>query len=364
VTLPALIDQSDLLDQAARQWRTAPWLAVDTEFVRVDTYYAKLCLVQVSDGRDAACVDTLGLDLPPLWKLLHDPGIVKVLHSAAQDLELFVQHTGECPRPLFDTQIAMALLGHGEQIGYAGLVEKRLGIAVDKRLARTDWSRRPLPPAALAYAADDVRHLAELYPALRDELVTRGRLAWLEEECARIADPALYRPDPATAWCGVKGLGRMPAAAQHRAAHLARWREEEAMRRNRPRRWIVDDEILCRLAERMPQTAEDLAKIDGLPPKLRDRAGAALLDVLHQPVAPDAPPLVSDRRPEAEERQRAQKLLAALRQIAEEEQVSATLIATRGDIEALARHGAAADIPLLRSWRREVAGEKLLALLP
>src|SRR5690349_17033456 len=202
-----LIATQDGLAAQLERWRAEPWLAVDTEFVREDTYFAQLCLLQLSDGRNQVCVDALAVDLAPLFAFLHQPGAIKVFHSAGQDLELFVQRGGDCPRPLFDTQIAAALLGHGEQLGYAALVERRLGLKVDKSLSRTDWSQRPLPEAALAYAADDVRHLAVLYPALREELEQRGRLSWLEAECARATDAARYRPDPASAWRGVKGLG-------------------------------------------------------------------------------------------------------------------------------------------------------------
>ncbi|MBI3171511.1 MAG: ribonuclease D, partial [Hydrocarboniphaga effusa] len=327
------------------------------------TYYAQLCLVQVGDGRTNICVDTLALEPAPLFEFLARPALTKVFHSAGQDLELFVQRAGDCPRPLFDTQIAAALLGHGEQLGYAALVERRLGEKVDKSLSRTNWAGRPLPQPALDYAADDVRHLAVLYPELRQELEQRGRLAWLEEECARMCDADRYRPRPEQAFRSVKGLARLAPEAQHRVARLAAWREEEAIRRNRPRRWILEDAALCQLATRQPKTAADLGGIEGVSAKLIARAGEDLLALVHEPVA-DSVPLATDLRPTAEQRQRIQALLDALRLIAEKEQIAQTLMATRSDIEALAREGAAAQIPLLRGWRRAVAGEALLAIVP
>jgi ribonuclease D len=357
-----LIATADALAAALERWRDAPWLAVDTEFVREDTYLAQLCLVQVGDGATQACVDALAVDLAPLWAFLHRPRPLKVLHSASQDLELFVQHGGDCPRPLFDTQVAAALLGHGEQLGYAALVERRLGLKVDKSLSRTDWSKRPLSEAQLVYAADDVRHLGALYPALRAELEQRGRLAWLEAECARLTEPARYRPDPATAWRGIKGLGRLAPADQQLAARLARWREEEALRRNRPRRWILEDTPVCQMAVRRPATLAALAEVEGVSAKLVQRAGEALLALLAEPVT-DATPLVVETSYTAAQKSQIQGLLDLLRNRAQAEDIAPTLIATRSDIERLVREGPGAAIPLLSGWRRELLGEELLAKL-
>lgn len=357
-----LIQTADALDRQLQDWRAAPWLAVDTEFVREQTYYAQLCLIQIGDGRSNVCVDGLALNLAPLFQLLAQSSILKVFHSAGQDLELFVQNAGDCPRPLFDTQIAAALLGHGEQLGYAGLVERRLGIAVDKSLSRTDWSRRPLPEPALAYAADDVRHLAALYPDLRAELEQRGRLGWLEEECQRLTETTRYRPEPARAWRTVKGLGRLAPAEQHLAARLAAWREEEALRRNRPRRWILDDAAICQIAVRKPQTAADLGMIEGVPAKLAARAGEDLLALLREPAA-EAAPLVTEIRYSPTQKQQIQRMLERLRTRAAQEQIAPSLVGTRSDVETLVLEGAAADIPLLRGWRLELLGRELLALL-
>lgn len=357
-----LIQTPARLDEEIARWRAAPWLAVDTEFVREQTYVAQLCLVQVSDGRGAACIDVLALDPKPLIAFLLEPGATKVMHSASQDLELFVQHGGDCPRPLFDTQVAAALLGHGEQLGYAALVERRLGLTVDKTQSRTDWSRRPLTDAQLAYAADDVHHLAALYPALREELVQRGRLSWLEAECARLAEARRYRPDPATAWRFIKGLGRLDVASQHRAARLASWREEEAARANRPRRWILEDVTVLQLAQRKPDSLAALAGIEGLSARRIERSGADLLALIAAPVTETAP-IVPELRETPEQKNKVQELQAALREHAEKEQVAPTLVATRSDIERLVREGPSAPIPLLQGWRREAFGGALLGLL-
>ena len=342
MTHSTFINTAETLRNQLDQWQNRPWLAVDTEFVREETYRAHLCLIQVGDGETNLCVDMLALDPAPLFEFLARPALTKVFHSASQDLELFVQHTGDCPRPLFDTQTAAALLGHGEQLGYAALVERRLGATVDKSLSRTDWSKRPLSQPALDYAADDVRHLAALYPGLRQELEDCGRLIWLEEECARQCEADRYRAKPELAFRAVKGLVRLSAEAQHRAARLAAWREEEAQRRNRPRRWILDDEALCQLAARQPATVEQLKGVEGVSDKLIARVGVDLIALLQQPNT-DSTPLVTDIRPSPEQRKRIQLLLDALRAIGEKEQIAPTLIAPRSDIETLARDGAAAD---------------------
>ena len=354
-----LIETAPALAEQLERWREAPWLAVDTEFVREETYYAQLCLVQLSDGATTLCVDVLAVDPAPLMAFLREPRTLKVLHSAGQDLELFVQHGGDCPRPLFDTQIAAALLGHGEQLGYATLVQRRLEVAVDKSLSRTNWAKRPLSEPALAYAADDVHHLAALYPALRDELARRGRLAWLEAECERMTDARRYLPDATGAWRTVRGLGRLPAAAQHLAARLATWREEEAIRRNRPRRWIIEDSAITQLALKRPGTLAELPQIEGLSARRIERSGEALLALLREPVA-EAPPLVTDLRETPAQRQQTQMLLDLLRARATQEQVAPTLVATRSDVERLVREGAGASIPLLHGWRRELIGAEML----
>ncbi|HWY26253.1 MAG TPA: ribonuclease D [Nevskia sp.] len=364
-TPPPLLTDPAQLEQACARWREAPWLALDTEFLREDTYYPKLCLVQVGDGRDNVCIDALALGaagLHPLFDLLKAGGTAKVFHAASQDLEIFVQMEGSTPRPLFDTQIAAALLGYGDQLGYAALVEKLLGVKLDKSLTRTDWSRRPLNAAELAYAAYDVLYLGEIHPRLRQELETRGRLAWLEEDCARLGDPARYRNPPDAAWRRLKGLARLAPPAQRAAAALAAWREQVAQERNRPRKWIIDDDAVYRLAERRPL---DLAELEGLrvlPPKTLERHGEALLEVLEQ--AGDGAPLALEDAPLDEaQKARLKKLLDRLRALGESLGVPPTLLAPRSDVEAVLRLGTAAEVPLLRGWRREAAGEEILRLL-
>lgn len=354
------------LGEACAVWRDRPWLALDTEFVRESTYYPLLCLIQVGDGHRNQCIDTLALAGPPLQPLLdalYGGAMVKVFHAASQDLEIFVQLHGSAPQPLFDTQIAAALLGHGDQLGYAALVEKLLGVKLDKSLTRTDWSRRPLSEAELAYAADDVRYLGELYPRLGEALEAQGRLAWLQEDCLRLADAGRYRSPPEQAWRRLKGLARLAPPAQRAAAALAAWRERTAQERNRPRKWILDDEPLYRLAERRPATRAQLEGLQALPPKVLQRHGETLVGLMSA-AAGEAEVLAVEDPPLGETQKALLRKLADLvRARAESLHLPPSLLAPRGDVESLLRRGPDAPIPLLKGWRREVIGEELLRLM-
>lgn len=361
-----LIVTADALAARVEGWKQRPWLALDTEFLREDTYHPILCLVQVGDGESDVCIDTLALTpaaLKPLWSLLAAPTITKVLHAPSQDLEIFVRLGDDAITPLFDTQIAAALLGHGDQLGYASLVEKLLGIKLDKSLTRTDWSRRPLTGPELAYAAADVRHLSEIHPQLRAELVQRGRLAWFEEDCARLAEPARYRNPPADAWKRLKGLGRMAPAAQAVATALAGWRERIAQERDRPRKWILDDEALYRIAERAPRDLDELAALKLLPAKTMERHGEALVALVAATQGEAPGTAVVDEPLTEPQKATLKRLQDRLRGIAEAQQLPVSLVAPRADLEALIRFGAAAEATVLLGWRRELAGEALLAAL-
>jgi ribonuclease D len=254
-----------------------------------------------------------------------------------------------------DTQIAAGLLGYGDQLGYAALTEAVLGKQVDKGHARTDWSRRPLSAAQLAYAAEDVEHLPDLLAALRADLAARGRTAWLEDECAALADPSLYETDPAEAWQRVKGFARLEGEALGRLVRVAAWRERLAVERDRPRRWILKDEALLALAEGPDG-------LDALPPAVRRRHAADLEALLAPPVAPGEIPVVArrERLEPAEERQLRQ-LSAVIRKAAEQESISAPLIAPRKELERLVR--GERGVAVLTGWRREVAGNALLEVL-
>ncbi|MGH8505947.1 MAG: ribonuclease D, partial [Stenotrophobium sp.] len=250
----------------------------------------------------------------------------------------------------------------GDQIGYAGLVEKQFGIVLDKSLTRTDWSRRPLTAPELAYAAADVEHLAMLYPILRDALAQAGRLGWLQEDCARAANASHYVTEPADAWRRLKGLARLSPQAQIAAAALAAWREQRAQSHNRPRKWIIEDDAIYRMAERLPRDLAELGALNILPARTLARHGESLLAALDTARTAPAAALARDERLAPEFKSRVQKLQEPLRAIAAAHDIPAGLLAPRADIEALALEGAQAQIPLLSGWRWEIAGEELLKL--
>lgn len=360
-----LITTPDALAACIDVWKQRPWLALDTEFLREDTYHPILCLIQVGDGVTDVCIDTLAFTaeaLAPLWALFADPAITKVFHAPSQDLEIFLRQGQTTATPFFDTQIAAAMLGMGDQLGYAALVEKMTGVKLDKSLTRTNWSRRPLTGPELAYAAADVRHLSDIHPALREALLARGRLPWLEEDCARLADPARYRNPPEDAWKRLKGLVRLAPPAQPIAIALAGWRETIAQERDRPRKWILDDEALYRIAERAPSDLDELAALKVLPAKTLERHGEALVAIVAAAPATALPVLVDEPLSDPQ-KALLKRLQDRLRGIADALDVPASLLAPRADLELLVRVGAQADAAVLGGWRRDVAGTALLALL-
>ena len=235
--------------------------AVDTEFVREKTYYPQLCLIQIGTGEQVACIDCLaGLDLTPLYTRLFDPGFTWVLHSARQDLEVIFQLTGRMPPRLIDTQVAAALTGYPPQVGLEGLLKRTLEVELGESFARTDWSRRPLPEAALKYALDDVRYLLAAWTALDTELGRLGRREWLREDCERLLAEQPVA-DTTAVWSRLKGVHGLPFASQCAALAMVRWRETAAQRSDRPRRWLLADDALLAIAAALPRDAHALASV-------------------------------------------------------------------------------------------------------
>ncbi|MEW6766167.1 MAG: ribonuclease D [Pseudomonadota bacterium] len=332
-------------------------LALDTEFLRERTYRPQLCLIQVASDDTRACVDPLApIDLQPLAELLARPGQPSILHAASQDLEVLHQQLGILPASLFDTQIAAALCGMGEQIGYAALVERLFDVQLDKAHSRTDWSRRPLSDEQLRYAIDDVRYLPEAHAILTERLAQLGRLAWLEEDCTALLDPSRWTPQPLEAWRRLKGWQRLPAAAFPRLRQLAAWREERATRMDRPRRWVMEDDTLIQLATRPPRNLHALLHGEQIPAGLKGAADqimaaieAAQSDVTSPP--PAWTPMCG------EERGRFDRLTQAVDRIADELALPASLLQPRGELERLARESITPDH--IGGWRGQLLREPL-----
>lgn len=281
--LPAhdYIDTADALADFCARIAKAPYIAIDTEFLRERTYRPELCLVQIKHEDALGCIDALALDdLGPLLAILNDPGIVKVLHAASQDLEIFWLASRKVPAPIFDTQVAAPLLGHGEQIGYGNLVRERLDIELAKSHTRADWTRRPLPPEQIAYALDDVIYLETLYLDMRAELEQSGRLAWLAPEFAVAENPATYDQPAGERWKRIRNVQRYKSATLAVIQALAEWRELTARQRNLPRNWLLKDDVILALAQQRPDSLDELGHVRGLDRKSRERHGQELIDLI------------------------------------------------------------------------------------
>lgn len=246
------------------------WLALDTEFIRERTYYPKLCLVQIAahnkEGElQLACIDPLEIDdISALLNLLNNSNIIKVLHAAHQDLEIFNYLSGQVPQPIFDTQPAASVLGYGDHMGYARLMQQVLKVDLDKSQSRTNWANRPLNQAQLDYAIDDVRYLAQAYPIIRDKLISLERLDWLDHDFAHFIDPKLYAINATTRWKKVRGLQVLKRQQLAILRELAAWRENLAERKNLPRKWMIKDEILIDLARQQPKDVQTIADMRGI----------------------------------------------------------------------------------------------------
>lgn len=343
-----------------------PFIAVDTEFMRETTYWPKLCLIQVAAPNAEAVIDPLaeGIDLEPLLVLLRDPKIEKVFHAARQDVEIF-NNLKAIPRPLFDTQVASMAAGFGEQIAYDALVRQMLKIELDKSSRFTDWSRRPLSDSQLTYALADVTHLARLFPMLKSRLEKEGRLAWVTEEMAALADPALYDVNPENAWKRLK-------PRRHTAKYLAvfravaAWRERTAQTRDQPRGRILKDEAIDELATQAPVDADGMNRLRSVPKGFAtSKFGPDLMEAIREALKdPDgyAPVIERSNTPTSPAAGAVVELLKVLLKArAEDAGVASKLIATVSDLEKIANDDKA-DTPALTGWRREAFGEDALRL--
>jgi len=359
------VTRDDQLASALELLARGDYVALDTEFLRESTYYAKLCLVQLGNEHACVVVDVLALSsLEPLIDFILDQSRLKVLHAGRQDMEVLVQAQSagaqQVPGPLFDTQVAAGLLGLPGQIGYGDLLSKRLGVILPKGLARTDWSRRPLSEEQLHYAADDVRYLGPLYQQLRDELQRRERLDWLEEEASALGNPELYRTAPEDAWQRLKGTTHLQPAQRAALKQLAQWREVRAVEANKPRGWILSDEALRYISERLPQSLDELQQTRDLPPAVLRKQGETLLQLVQSGIRlSDAEAPARDFRPSNQQQSQVARLMQLVRSTAERINVSPELLATRRDMEQLVYFGKTEH--LQQGWRKAVIGDVLLA---
>jgi ribonuclease D len=360
--LQPIVTTTAALDSLAARLENAAAIGLDTEFLRESTYRAELCLIQVATVDYAACVDPLTLpSLAGLIPSLIADRPVKVMHASRQDVEVLFPVTG-LVRPIFDTQIAAALTGMPAQIGYGELVRRALGTDLAKSHTRTDWSKRPLSPEQVEYALDDVRYLLPLKTHLEERLEKLGRLGWLDEELANLADAEFFKVNPDLAWQRLKGLRGLDDGRMQLVRSLAAWRERRAIERNRPRGWILDDAVLREIVIRVPRTVEALQSIPDMAPGVIRHCADDLLAMVRAANIPNPPPPVALRqRPSPEQTALVKKLGALNQSVAQSLGLSPEVLATRRDIEQLAEGGR--DVPILHGWRRAIIGEPMLAAL-
>jgi len=361
-----LIADSAALAAFCGRLAEAPFVTIDTEFLRDKTYWPILCLVQLAGPNEAAAIDALaeGLDLTPLFELLQNPDVVKVFHAARQDVEIFVRLTGKVPSPIVDTQVVAMVCGFGDSASYETLASKLAGARIDKSSRFTDWSHRPLTEKQLAYALSDVTHLRTVYEKLHQRVEKSGRGHWVADEIAVLTDPKTYRVDPENAWIRLKARSDKPRFLAV-LKEVAAWREREAQSRDLPRNRVVKDETILEIAAHPPRDAETLGRCRGLSRgfaegKMGDGILAAVARGLEMPEN-EIPRLAA----KADIPQGLGPIIELLRVLlklrCDENEVAQKLIANAGDLESIAADDNA-NVPALDGWRREIFGADALKL--
>lgn len=359
------INRPEQLKKLCADIAKSEWIAVDTEFLREKTYYPKFCLLQLATPDWVVCVDPIALpNLNSLFEAIYNPNIIKVFHSCRQDLEIFFHITGKLPTPIFDTQVAAPLLGFQDNPGYAMLVSSFLNINLTKAHTRADWSKRPLSDAEIEYAADDVIYLCEIYQIITEKLKELGRIDWLNADFEELTNPAHYFVKPEKAWLKIKGQNKLTGKQLSIIQTLAEWREKTAQAENKPKNWLLRDELLFDLAKLQPETVDVLASVRAIGERTVQRYGKELCHLIT--LAKNRPPIpltLKDRPAKKTQQQEAilDILTAVVRIRAEENELNPSILATRKDLEALLLGDE--DCSLLYGWRFSMAGKELIGLL-
>ncbi len=353
------------LERACAQMAKHPFVTIDTEFLRETTYYPLLCVAQMASADDAVVVDALadGIDLSPFFDLMANEKVVKVFHAARQDIEIVWHMAQKIPHPIFDTQVAAMVLGYGDSISYDQLVQRITGDMLDKSHRFTDWTRRPLSDAQIAYALSDVTHLRAVYEKLAADLDKQGRINWVEAEMNVLTSPETYRMDPERAWERLKSRVRKPRELAV-LIEVAAWREREAQTRDVPRSRVLKDDVLGDIAVQAPTTVERLGSLRSLPKGFeRSRWGEQIAEAVKRGLSrdPKTLPQLDRFRPAQKGAATVELLKVLLRMTAEQHGVAAKVIATVDDLDRIAADDKA-DVPAMKGWRRELFGEKALAL--
>ncbi len=364
-TVMELITTTQELGEVCDRLARHRYITVDTEFLRETTYYPLLCVAQMASADEAVVVDALaeGLDLKPFYQLMANERVLKVFHAARQDIEIVWHEAGLIPHPIFDTQVAAMVLGYGDSISYDQLVQRITGDALDKSHRFTDWSKRPLSPAQVKYAISDVTHLRDVFEALDADLHRRGRAEWVGEEMEVLISPDTYRVEPEFAWQRLKTRVRKPKELAV-LMEVAAWREREAQTRDVPRGRVLKDDVIGEIATQAPTTVERLAALRSLPRGFeRSKWGQDILQAVARGVArdPKSLPKFERQRGGGNGAATVELLKVLLRMTSERHAVAAKVIATIDELEQIALDDNA-DVPAMHGWRRELFGEKALAL--
>ncbi len=361
-----LITSSSDLAAVCARLATHPFVTVDTEFLRETTFWPKLCVIQLASTDEAVAIDALapGMDLAPFFDLMVDPKVVKVFHAARQDVEIVWHLSKRIPEPLFDSQVAAMVLGYGDSISYDQLVQRTNGTQLDKTSRFTDWSKRPLSEAQITYAIADVTHLRDIYVKLTGELEKRGRTEWVAEEMRVLTSADTYRQEPERAWERFRNRVRKPRELAV-LMEVAAWREREAQSRDVPRSRVLKDDNLFDIALTGPKTAEALGAMRSTPKGWeRSRDGLAVVEAVQRGLArdPKTLPAIDKHRPQSQAQSATVELLKVLlKMVSEKHHVAAKVVATSDDLDRIAENDEA-DVGALKGWRREMFGEKALAL--
>ncbi|MFK8251675.1 ribonuclease D [Ancylobacter terrae] len=361
-----MITTTDALEAACERLARHPFITVDTEFLRETTFWPKLCVVQLASPDEAVVIDAVaeGIDLAPFFSLMANEDVLKVFHAGRQDIEIVWHLAGIIPHPVFDTQVAAMVLGHGDSISYDQLVQRLTGHVLDKSLRFTDWSRRPLSAAQIAYAEADVTHLRDVYLKLDADLAKRGRRDWVTEEMAVLTSPETYRQEPENAWERLRTRVRKPKELAV-LMEIAAWREREAQGRDMPRSRVLKDEVIGEIVSQQPTTPERLAQLRSIPKGFeRSRSGEQIIEAVKAGLErdPRTLPRIERDRPLSNGASATVELLRVLlRMTSEQHGVAAKVLATVDDLERIAAEDEA-DVAALRGWRRDLFGERALAL--
>ena len=358
------IDKPEQLTDLCNRIKQEPWIALDTEFLREKTYYPVFCLLQIATPEWVVCVDPIALaDLSELFEVINNPDIIKVLHSCRQDMEIFYQETGKVTAPVFDTQIAAPLLGFQENPGYAMLVSSFLNVNLSKTHTRADWTIRPLSEAQIQYAADDVIYLCKIYQTICQKLEALGRLDWLEKDFELLKNSELYQVSPVNAWKKIKGRNRLTGKQLSIVQALCEWREQTAQSENRPKNWLIRDDLLLELAKFQPETENDLSKIRSMNERTVRRYGKVICRLISE--AKQRPPIPVDNKKAAKKRPKQEAVLdvltAVVRMRADENSLNPMILASRKDLEKLLSEEE--ESSLLLGWRYSMVGKELQGLL-